>query len=175
MSSFIARFRAVLLTACGKQGSAERSDSGAPKAVQAVAKISGSPPFSEFAVPAKPTVTPALLERGKNIYVQNCVACHGAKGDGKGDAAAFLAPRPRDFVRANYRLRTTLPNSLPTDVDLFREISLGLPGTPMPPWKHILSEDDRWALVEYVKTFSPRFADTTETRVAITDFGTPHP
>jgi mono/diheme cytochrome c family protein len=56
---------------------------------------------------------------------------------------------------------------------MFREISLGLPGTPMPPWKHMLSDDDRWALVEYVKSFSPRFSDKNEARVAIADFGTP--
>jgi mono/diheme cytochrome c family protein len=124
-------------------------------------------------VARKPAVTPELLARGKTVYTQNCAACHGLNGDGKGDAAAFLAPKPRDFVKANYRLRSTGPNNLPTDVDLFREISLGLPGTPMPPWKHMLSDDDRWALVEYVKSFSPRFADTNEVRVAITDFGTP--
>jgi mono/diheme cytochrome c family protein len=118
--------------------------------------------FSELPVPPKPVVTSVLLERGKGVYSQNCVACHGINGDGKGDAAAFLLPKPRDFVVANFRLRSTPTGQLPTDVDLFRSISLGMPGTPMPPWKHILSEDDRWAVVEYIKTFSPRFADTNE-------------
>ncbi len=118
-------------------------------------------------------MTSELLARGKAVYAQNCAACHGINGDGKGDAAAFLAPKPRDFVTANYRLRSTGANNLPSDVDLFREISLGVPGTPMPPWKHMLSDDDRWALVEHVKNFSPRFRDTNEVRVAINDLGTP--
>jgi mono/diheme cytochrome c family protein len=131
--------------------------------------------FSDLPVPPKPAVTPELFARGKTLYAQNCVACHGEKGDGKGDAAAFLAPKPRDLVTANYRLRSTGAGQLPTDVDLFRSISLGMPGTPMPPWQHMLAAHDRWALVEYLKSFSPRFADTNETRTALSDFGTPPP
>jgi len=131
------------------------------------------PSFSDLAVPPKPEVTPALLAQGKTLYAQNCAACHGLKGDGKGDAAPFLVPKPRDFVTANYRLRSTAAGNLPTDTDLFREISLGVAGTPMPPWKHMLSDEDRWALVEYVKSFSPRFVDTNEARMAMGDLGTP--
>jgi mono/diheme cytochrome c family protein len=159
------------MTGCNQQ----RANGPAP---ESASRQEAKPPiraatFLDFAAAPKPEVTPALLARGKTLYAQNCAACHGEKGDGEGDAAAFLAPKPRDFVKANYRLRTTAPNNLPTDVDLFREISLGVPGTPMPPWKHMLSDDDRWALVEYVKSFSPRFHDTNEVRVAISDFGTP--
>jgi mono/diheme cytochrome c family protein len=44
----------------------------------------------------------------------------------------------------------------------------------MPPWKHILSEEDRWAVVEYVKSFSPRFNDTNELRTVV-NAGTPSP
>src|SRR4051812_38937617 len=84
--------------------------------------------FSELPVPPKPEVTEALINQGKSVYAQNCLACHGVKGDGKGDAAAFLAPKPRNFVEANFRLRSTAPGHLPTDVDLFRSVSLGMPG-----------------------------------------------
>lgn len=129
--------------------------------------------FSDYAVAPKPASTPDLLVRGKLLYGQNCAACHGLNGDGKGDAAAFLAPKPRNFVAANYRLRSTATGNLPTDVDLFRAISLGMPGTPMPPWKHMLNDDERWALVEYVKSFSPRFADTNENHPAVVDLGAP--
>ena len=44
---------------------------------------------------------------------------------------------------------------------------MGMPGTPMPPWRVNLSDADRWAVVEYIKTFSPRFADTNEDRKSI--------
>lgn len=116
--------------------------------------------FSELEVPPKPKMDPAqLIALGKKVYDANCAVCHGPKGEGKGDAAPFLVPRPRSFVLANYRLRTTPTGALPTDADLFKSISLGMPGTPMPPWRHILNDDERWALVEYVKTFSPKFQE----------------
>jgi mono/diheme cytochrome c family protein len=128
--------------------------------------------FSELEVPPKPKAEPAqLVAKGKQVYEQNCAVCHGVKGDGKGEAAPFLLPRPRSFVVANYRLRTTPTGALPTDEDLFRSISLGMPGTPMPPWRHILNDEDRWALVEYVKTFSPKFQESEKT--TLVEFGNP--
>jgi cytochrome c oxidase cbb3-type subunit 2 len=129
--------------------------------------------FSELAVSPKREVTTQLVEHGKAVYEQNCAACHGVKGDGEGAAAAFLLPKPRNFVQANYRLRSTPTGQLPTDVDLFRAVSLGMPGTPMPPWKHSLSDEDRWAVVEYVKTFSPRFGDSNEPKETVINLGTP--
>ena len=129
--------------------------------------------FSDLPVPPKPEVTPQFIENGKTVYAQNCVACHGMKGDGRGDAAAFLLPKPRNFVQANFRLRTTPTGKLPTDADLFRAVSLGMPGTPMPPWRINLNENDRWAVVEYIKTFSPRFTNPGEDRSIVIDLGTP--
>jgi mono/diheme cytochrome c family protein len=162
----------LAVSGCGKPD-ATTPTQVAGKNAAAPKPVPGPPPFSEFAVPPKPAVTSELLAHGKTLYAQNCAACHGVNGDGKGDAAAFLVPRPRDFVKANFRLRSTAMGNLPTDVDLFREVSLGLPGTPMPPWKRMLNDNDRWALVEYLKTFSPRFADSNEVRTALADFGTP--
>jgi cytochrome c oxidase cbb3-type subunit 2 len=157
---------------CGKaKPTTSTKSQSEPAALMQVKRVS----FSELAVAPKPDVTPQLLERGKTVYGQNCAACHGIKGDGNGDAAAFLLPKPRSFVAAKYRLRSTPTGQLPTDVDLFRSVSLGLPGTPMPPWKHSLSDDERWAVVEYIKSFSPRFSDPTETKPTVIALGTPPP
>ena len=164
---------AMLLTSgCNRKegGSAEAVRSTEAKTSRPK-PVMGAPSFSDFPVSPKPSLTAGLMERGKNLYTQNCVACHGEKGDGKADAAAFLLPKPRDLVAAKYRLRSTMAGQLPTDVDLFRSISLGMPGTAMPPWRHALSEEDRWALVEYVKSFSPRF-ELEEERKTI-DLGAP--
>ena len=129
--------------------------------------------FSDLPAPPKPEVTAEFIHHGKDVYLQNCLACHGVNGDGRGDAAGFLLPKPRNFVQANFRLRSTAPGNLPTDVDLFRAVSLGMPGTPMPPWKVMLNDNDRWAVVEYIKTFSSRFADTNEDRRTVAVFVTP--
>ncbi|MDB6058228.1 MAG: Nitrous-oxide reductase [Verrucomicrobiales bacterium] len=154
-------FASVLLIAAGcNEHKANEPKAAAPSKSESEAKTATTTAttFSDFPVPAKPEVTPALVEHGKEVYLKNCSSCHGDKGDGRGICSAFLLPQPRNFTSAQYRLRSTPTGSLPTDDDLFRAVSLGLAGTPMPPWKVMLNDSDRWAAVEYVKTFSPRFA-----------------
>jgi mono/diheme cytochrome c family protein len=98
--------------------------------------------------------TPELLALGQRTFEKECVACHAQTGNGEGPAAYLLYPRPRDFTSGEYRLVSTW-DSVPTDEDLFRTISRGMPGSAMPSWAH-LSEQTRWALVHYVKSFSER-------------------
>lgn len=101
--------------------------------------------------------SPALLEAGKGTYQKHCLSCHGAAGDGAGDAAYLLYPRPRDFTSGQFRLVSTW-EGIPADSDLFRTISRGMPGSAMPSWAH-LDERTRWGLVHYVKSFSTRAFD----------------
>jgi cytochrome c oxidase cbb3-type subunit 2 len=103
-----------------------------------------------------PAVQAADIELGKRIYLQNCAACHGEKGDGKGPEANRLKTKPRDFTTGNYKFRSTPSGSLPTDEDMFRSISQGVRTTSMLAQLH-LSESERWAVTEYLKTFSQRF------------------
>src|SRR6266508_2044767 len=117
-----------------------------------------TPPFLETPVAARIPATAATVAKGKEIYEANCVQCHGPEGRGDGYGAPFLVPTPRDFTAGQFKFRTTASGQLPTDDDLFRTISRGANGTGMPPWKYLLSDEDRWALVEYVKTFDQRFA-----------------
>jgi cytochrome c oxidase cbb3-type subunit 2 len=111
-------------------------------------------------VSASSAQTPALAGNpsGKAIYEQRCVQCHGAAGRGDGAAAPALLPRPRDFTAAQFKLRTTETGSLPTDEDLIRVITKGVPGTSMPGWEPFLSPDEITAVAGYIKSFSPRFA-----------------
>ncbi len=111
-----------------------------------------------------PEVTPEFLDKGKEVYTQRCTFCHGLMGDGGGPAADFLEPRPRDFTLATFKFRTTISGNLPTDNDLFRTVSRGLQGTAMQSFddaviKSGLTEEQRWQVIAYVKTFSPEFAD----------------
>jgi len=169
---------AVFLNGCGQKD--QRLDAGKTgtspgSAAHAGATVSSSPTLSDFPIPPKPAETPDLVAHGKEVYAQNCASCHGEKGNGHGICSAFLLPPPRDFTAAHYKFRSTALGQLPTDEDLFRVVSLGVHGTPMPPWKWLLSDSDRWAVVEYIKTFSPRFAESNQKPVSITDFGTPPP
>jgi cytochrome c oxidase cbb3-type subunit I/II len=98
----------------------------------------------------------AGFELGEKIYLENCAACHGQNGDGKGPEANRLKTKPRDFTTGNYKFRSTPSGSLPLDKDIFRTISHGVRATSMLPQLH-LSENERWAVTEYLKTFSKRF------------------
>ncbi|VAX08032.1 hypothetical protein MNBD_GAMMA26-1695 [hydrothermal vent metagenome] len=106
----------------------------------------------------KPHPTKRLLAQGEHQYSMRCARCHGEKGDGNGPVADFLDPRPRDFTLGMFKFRTTVTGALPTDEDLFRIITRGIPGTEMPGWEG-LPEQLRWALLYYIKTFAEDFAD----------------
>src|SRR3972149_3658233 len=92
--------------------------------------------------------------RGKAVYDRQCAACHGTGGRGDGEAAYLLYPKPRDFTTGNYRLVSTWER-VPTDEDLYLTISRGMPGSAMPSWGH-LPEEERWALVHYIKSFAAK-------------------
>jgi DMSO reductase family type II enzyme heme b subunit len=91
-------------------------------------------------------------KNGKVVYDKKCMLCHGEKGDGKGAAAPELSPAPRDFTSGVYKIRSTA-SKIPSDPDLFKVITDGMPGTSMPAWK-VLPEKDRWDLVAYLKAFA---------------------
>jgi cytochrome c oxidase cbb3-type subunit 2 len=98
----------------------------------------------------------AASTTGERIYLESCAACHGAKGDGKGPEADRLKTKPRDFSGGMYKFRSTPSGSLPLDEDIFRTISRGVRTTSMLAQLH-LSEKERWAVTEYLKTLAPRF------------------
>jgi len=98
------------------------------------------------------------LKRGERVYEENCVACHGKKGDGKGAEAPRLKTKPRDFTKGIYKFQSTPSGSIPLDRDIFRTITQGVRGTTMLAQLH-LSEQERWAVTRYLKTFSQRFQE----------------
>lgn len=100
----------------------------------------------------------SLREEGRAAYERHCLGCHGANGDGAGEAARFLDPKPRNFVEADYKFSSTRSGELPTDADLTRTIKEGLRGSAMPTW-NLLPDRTVQALVVYIKTFSPKWRD----------------
>jgi len=96
--------------------------------------------------------------RGKALYERYCIFCHGTYGDGRGESAPYLDPKPRDFTKAVYKCRSTPSGSLPLDSDLYDTISRGMHASGMPAWKP-LARQDRADLVAYVRTFSTLFQE----------------
>ncbi len=124
----------------------------------ATARAAAAPlSWTHFDVPEAPAMTAELAARGAQVYTENCSSCHGEAGRADGLCAAFLSPQPRDFTTGVYRFKSTPGSEMPTDADLFSTISIGIHSTGMPPWQFLLPEEDRWALVAYLKTFSDKF------------------
>jgi mono/diheme cytochrome c family protein len=98
---------------------------------------------------APPKKTPRLVSEGKKLYEQNCVACHGAKGDGKGPAAAALKPAPSDFADPLNQWPITKGKT----EKIFEVISQGIPNSAMVKWDQ-LSEKERWGLAYFVMEFA---------------------
>jgi len=86
----------------------------------------------------------ASLVDGKKLYATNCAPCHGDKGRGDGPAAAALSPKPADHSSALVQSET--------DGSLFYKLSEGR--NPMPAYKAILNDHQRWALVNYIRTLA---------------------
>ena len=99
-----------------------------------------------------------LADRGKPLYERFCISCHGPEGDGHGYAAQWLDPMPRDFTSGIFKCRSTPSGTLPTDADLMRTVRVGVYHTYMPPWE-VLGDWNLRAVVEYIKTFSPKWKE----------------
>ncbi|MHB8483428.1 MAG: c-type cytochrome [Nitrospiria bacterium] len=93
----------------------------------------------------------------QQIYEKRCSGCHGIEGKGDGPASERLVPKPRDFTSGLYKYKTTPFGVPPTDDDLFKVISGGLPGTAMPAWNQTLKENEIRGVIGYIKTFSKTF------------------
>jgi cytochrome c oxidase cbb3-type subunit 2 len=101
-----------------------------------------------------PTPTPELLERGKALYAQaKCFQCHGESGRGDGPSADELEDdlkfriRPADFTRGQFKGGSDVQ-------DIYRAMTTGLDGTPMPSFADAMKDDERWAISYYVLSFS---------------------
>jgi mono/diheme cytochrome c family protein len=97
-------------------------------------------------------------KRGKALYERYCIFCHGRYGDGRGESAPYLDPKPRDFTKAVFKCHSTPSGSLPLDSDLYDTISRGVHSSGMPSWKPLLRQE-RVDLVAYIKTFSSAFQE----------------
>jgi len=86
--------------------------------------------------------TPENLADGEKIFRANCVLCHGEKGEGDGIGGQALPVKPANFTDAKLM-------SVETDGSLFWKISEGR--LPMLTWKAILTEKERWQVVDYLR------------------------
>ena len=111
-------------------------------------------PEPPLVLPPPPPATPALLARGKDLYVKaKCWECHGDTGKGDGPSANQLKDdlklpiRPADFTRGQFKGGSHV-------ADIYRTMTLGLDGTPMPSFADSMNDAERWAISYFVLSFS---------------------
>jgi mono/diheme cytochrome c family protein len=103
--------------------------------------------------------TPDAIAAGKADYGEHCRNCHGEKGDGKGEKAPELSVAPGDFTdprKMNGR----------TDGELYWQITRGR--LPMPAFDDKLSDQQRWQLVDYIRTFASKSTSASTSPEALT-------
>lgn len=143
-----------------------------------------APPPSIGIAAQPPAASAELLARGKQVWVEaKCAQCHGDTGKGDGPSAPDLVD-DFGFPILPADLTTGLFKSGPGVRDIFRTMSTGLDGTPMPSFADAFpDETDRWALAYFVLSLSaytdPLYATAEplpeEVRRALSDPGTEHP
>lgn len=125
-------------------------------------------PEPPVAIPPPPPPTAELLERGRALYGQaQCADCHGAGGKGDGPSADRLEDdwgfeiRPADFTRGQFKGGGSV-------TDIYRAMTTGLDGTPMPSFADSMTDAERWAISYYVLSFSAFNDPPTGDKLALT-------
>jgi mono/diheme cytochrome c family protein len=118
---------AVLISACGG-GSSE--------------PVALDPVPADYAGATSPLGADAATD-GAEVFAVNCASCHGEKGYGDGPAGAALDPAPKNLVEVA---------SLAGDDYLYWRINTGKEGTAMVAWKGVLTDEQIWQLVAFIRT-----------------------
>jgi mono/diheme cytochrome c family protein len=125
LSSFV-------LTACGESNSPDDSEP--------ISTLAPVP--AEYAGKTNP-FGPEAAGEGAKIFKTNCETCHGPQGHGDGPAGAALDPGPKDLSELQ---------KVGSDDYLFWRISEGKEGTSMVAWKGILTEEQIWQVIAFIRT-----------------------
>jgi mono/diheme cytochrome c family protein len=85
------------------------------------------------------------IAAGRDVYLHQCRSCHGDSGHGDGPDAVDITPTPRDLADSRIVEQS--------DGALFWKITRGK--RPMPSFEKLTSENERWEVINYVRTLAP--------------------
>lgn len=98
-------------------------------------------------------------EKGRSVYEKYCFYCHGREGLGNGAISIAVTPHPADFVGDKKRMAKS-------DSELIDSIANGVNKNTgdeemaMPRWKDILTEEDMWNVLSYVRKLSKQYEES---------------
>jgi len=99
--------------------------------------------------------SPKRLKLGAQVYQKRCASCHGVTGDGNGEAAARLDPKPRDYRKGVFKVTSTPDGFRARRQDLVRTLRRGAVGTSMPAFTWLPDEEIE-AVIDYVMLLAYR-------------------
>ena len=102
-------------------------------------------PDEAAAVPNPVAATEESIAAGASTYAQSCAVCHGTNGEGDGPGSAGLEVKPANLHEEHVQELS--------DGALFYIITHGRPDTAMPAWENILTEEQRWQVVNFIRQF----------------------
>ena len=107
------------------------------------------------ALPSAPATTTESIELGKELYVENgCIKCHGPLGRSDGPSAETLVDELDHPIRAADLSQSWTFRGGSSREDIFRTMTTGFSGTPMPSYEEALPPEQRWAITDFIVSLS---------------------
>jgi cytochrome c oxidase cbb3-type subunit I/II len=114
-------------------------------------KFKQEKPGAPVQVPPEPPSSPESVKRGAEVFQSmNCGLCHGKEGRGNGPSAAALTDSKGNRITPFDLTSGTKLKCGDSDRGIFRDLSTGLDGTPMPSFAEALKPDQIWDLIHYI-------------------------
>ena len=128
---FVLILTVLVLAACGNSSGGAQMDSTATLASVPAEYVGKTNPLGVDAA-----------SMGAEVFKTNCQACHGETGHGDGPAGAALMPAPKNLA---------VLQTQAGDAYLFWRITTGKDGTAMISWKGILTEEQIWQVISFIR------------------------